>query len=624
MPGKVILVGAGPGHPDLITLRGARAIETADAIFYEPEIHPDLLARARSGAERIALDPPKGRRIGRRERLRLLIHRALAGQQAVYLKFGDPMLFHHGGEEALALRAAGVEIEIVPGIPFALAAALYAGIPVTQPSVEATVALVDIATAPEPPSAAPAPPQLPTEPPTHVDGVAEGEPPSPTSAARRVGRSVVVRMKRAAAARAQGEPASEPVVVRGEGEVEVVETAQDPGATRAIALPVERRAGAASGLPGEAAACGQPPNWQALGELGGSILLSLDAREVPAAIQRLLDGGRPRGELASLIIAPTLNAQRTLTAPLESLAARASEAGARGRCALIVGDVNYLRDNLNWFESRPLFGLRAVLADLPFRSRAALEAMKAAGVCVTSIPLMSFVELPDTRRLLAAALARLSDFHSIIFTSPLTVNMVFETLWAAAKDLRPLAALRIVAVYASTAAELERQGVRPDFLMEEFPTGSMIEALGLQPGQRVLLPRAAQARDLLPMELEQRGAIVETLPLYETLPDMQGLGRLRALLAADPPEIFLHGSASGFLRFWEALRFEERARLQQSVAHGCLNPAVARALISRGIEPAFALEDARPAALIEALLRFRASRRAPAAPSSTGGAIPPV
>jgi uroporphyrinogen-III synthase len=111
----------------------------------------------------------------------------------------------------------------------------------------------------------------------------------------------------------------------------------------------------------------------------------------------------------------------------------------------------------------------------------------------------------------------------------------------------------------------------------------MIEASGFSRASACCCPRRAGARPAA-HELEQRGAIVETLPLYETLPDMQGLGRLRALLAADPPEIFLHGSASGFLRFWEALRFEERARLQQSVAHGCLNPAVARALISRGIE----------------------------------------
>src|ERR1700683_2662034 len=132
--GKVYLVGAGPGAPDLITLRAANLLSRAEVVLYDSLVSPDLLRMAPAAAERIH----SGKRGGGQKILaqdainQPLIERARAGQTVVRLKGGDPFIFGRGGEEAAALADAGIDFEVVPGITSAIAAPAFAGIPVTH------------------------------------------------------------------------------------------------------------------------------------------------------------------------------------------------------------------------------------------------------------------------------------------------------------------------------------------------------------------------------------------------------------------------------------------------------------------------------------------------------------
>jgi uroporphyrin-III C-methyltransferase len=131
--GFVYLVGAGPGHPELITLRGLRALQQADVVAYDRLVHPDLLREAAPYAELINVGKIPGQPcISQAEINRLLVDRAQKGYTVVRLKGGDPFVFGRGGEECLALRAAGIPYEVVPGVSSAVAAPAYAGIPVTH------------------------------------------------------------------------------------------------------------------------------------------------------------------------------------------------------------------------------------------------------------------------------------------------------------------------------------------------------------------------------------------------------------------------------------------------------------------------------------------------------------
>jgi len=132
--GRVFLVGAGPGAPDLITLRGATVISTADAIVYDALVSPELLRLAPASAERIFAGKKGGAQhsVPQPEINRILIEHARAGRRVVRLKGGDPFIFGRGGEEAEALAAAGIAFEVVPGVTSAIAAPAFAGIPLTH------------------------------------------------------------------------------------------------------------------------------------------------------------------------------------------------------------------------------------------------------------------------------------------------------------------------------------------------------------------------------------------------------------------------------------------------------------------------------------------------------------
>ena len=148
MSGRVVLVGAGPGDPELITVRGARALAEADVVVYDRLVAPALLDLAHPEAERIYVGKEPGRSsMPQREIERLLVDRALGGAIVVRLKGGDPFVFGRGGEEVAACVAKGIPCEVVPGVSSAVAAPAAAGIPVTHRGVARSFAVVTGSTA---------------------------------------------------------------------------------------------------------------------------------------------------------------------------------------------------------------------------------------------------------------------------------------------------------------------------------------------------------------------------------------------------------------------------------------------------------------------------------------------
>lgn len=141
--GRVLIVGAGPGASNLITLRGLRALRQADVVFYDALVSPQLLLEADERAERIFVGKRCGRHaMDQREISRWMVSEARAGKTVVRLKGGDPLVFGRGGEEALACEEAAVEFELIPGVSSALGAASYAGIPLTHRGIASSVAFI--------------------------------------------------------------------------------------------------------------------------------------------------------------------------------------------------------------------------------------------------------------------------------------------------------------------------------------------------------------------------------------------------------------------------------------------------------------------------------------------------
>lgn len=143
MSGKAFLIGAGPGRADLITVRGLKLLHQAEVVIYDRLIAQELLSEIPSDAERVYVGKTPGLHTMPQESItQLLVDQVKSGKRVVRLKGGDPFVFGRGGEEALALKEAGLEFEIVPGVSSSIAAPAYAGIPVTHRGISTAFAVV--------------------------------------------------------------------------------------------------------------------------------------------------------------------------------------------------------------------------------------------------------------------------------------------------------------------------------------------------------------------------------------------------------------------------------------------------------------------------------------------------
>ncbi|HVF91237.1 MAG TPA: uroporphyrinogen-III C-methyltransferase [Blastocatellia bacterium] len=141
--GKVYLIGAGPGDPKLLTIKAAEALGASDAIVYDYLVNPEVLVHCRRDVELVYVGKRAGEPyISQAEINSILVERARAGQVVARLKGGDPFIFGRGGEEAEALADARVEWEVIPGISSGVAAAAYAGIPLTHRDYSSSVAFI--------------------------------------------------------------------------------------------------------------------------------------------------------------------------------------------------------------------------------------------------------------------------------------------------------------------------------------------------------------------------------------------------------------------------------------------------------------------------------------------------
>lgn len=148
MNGSVMLVGAGPGDPDLITVKGAAALARADVVVYDRLVAPELLDLCPPTVERVYAGKEPGRaQMSQEEINAVLVDRGARGLTVVRLKGGDPFVFGRGGEEVLACAAAGVAVEVVPGVTSAIAAPAAAGIPLTHRDVARSFAVITASTA---------------------------------------------------------------------------------------------------------------------------------------------------------------------------------------------------------------------------------------------------------------------------------------------------------------------------------------------------------------------------------------------------------------------------------------------------------------------------------------------
>ena len=527
-PGKVWLVGAGPGDPGLITVKGKQCIAEADVIIYDSLANPTLLDGARPDCEVLYAGKRAGRHSMKQPEISALVaEKALEGKRVCRLKGGDPFVFGRGGEEALLLRKRGVPFEVVPGVTSAVAAPAYAGIPVTH----------------------------------------------------------------------RGHAAS----------FRVITGHEDPTKPR-------------SDL-----------DWAEIAASCGTLVFLMGVRNLPEIARRLIDGGRPSTTPAALIANGTLPSQRTVVATLEDIAGRAEQEGLAPPALLVVGEVASLRDELAWFEDRPLFGRSIVVTRARAQASEFAAALEERGAEVIQAPTIRVESLADTPEM-REAVHSLHEVQWVVFLSVNGVDTFIEALELEGLDVRALAGVGIAAVGSTTVKRLEASGLRADVVPDRFSGEAVIEALaakeggehpplspfkgGLQEhpplspfqggieGQTVLLPRPDIAPRALPDALRKRGARVVEVTAYRTVPGDELSEELIARIERDEIDLVTFTSSSTVRNFVDGLPEDRRTELLGHVRAASIGPATTMTLEEMGIPPVVEAEVSTIPGLTAAIEEF--------------------
>jgi uroporphyrinogen III methyltransferase/synthase len=513
LPGVVYLVGAGPGDLGLMTARSLELIAAADVVFHDRLIPPGALDGARDDAEliyvgkspadgpktllRMAKSAHRRNSVPQEETMRLMVEAAKAGKSVVRLKGGDPFVFGRGGEEGEALRAGGIPFQVVPGVTAGVAAAAYAGIPVTHRDDASAVAFIT-----------------------------------------------------------------------GHEDPEKDEAALD---------------------------------WAALAAFPGTLAFYMGVKNLRRNAEALIGAGRDPEQPAAAIERGTMEGQRTVEATLATLADEVGRQGIGAPALIVVGDVVARREQLAWLERRPLHGRRVVVTRARAQASGLAATLRELGAEVVELPAIRIEPRIESREV-ALAVDSISNYALVCLTSPNGVRLLFEALHGAGLDARALAAATVAAIGPGTARALARRGIEADIVPERFLAEALVEAL--EPveveGRPVLVARAAEARDVLPDALRERGAEVDVVALYETVRERPEPAAVEAAASAD---YVTFTSSSTVTNLTEALgeRFPSAARVVS------IGPVTSEAARAAGLEVAVEAERHDVGGLLDALLQDAAT-----------------
>jgi len=235
--------------------------------------------------------------------------------------------------------------------------------------------------------------------------------------------------------------------------------------------------------------------------------------------------------------------QQTIAGTLEDLAAKIEHGGLRPPATIVIGEVVALRERFNWFEKLPLFGTRIIITRDRAQSSMLAEPLEALGAETLFVPVIEIV--PAATSLLERAIGELDTYDWLIFTSANGVRHFVEALDRSGRDLRALKA-KLCAIGPATRSAIAALHLRVDVMPAEYVAESLIEALAGEDlrGKRILLPRAEVARDLVPVTLKERGAIVDVVDTYRTVIPADAAAAAKDALARKPQWITFTSSST--------------------------------------------------------------------------------
>jgi uroporphyrinogen III methyltransferase/synthase len=405
----------------------------------------------------------------------------------VRLKGGDPFIFGRGGEEAEALRDAGIEFEVVPGVTTPLGIAAYAGIPLTHREHSSVVTFI---------------------------------------------------------------------------------TGHDPDSI----------------------------DWTKTGSVG-TIVIYMGLTTFGSIATRLIANGRSPDTPAAAVRWATRPDQEVLTGTLATLPGLIASHGMKPPATIIVGEVVSLRPRLSWFEKLPLFGQRIVVTRPARQSEGLTSPLRDLGADVIELPAIEIIAPEDTQPI-ERSIRELSSYQWLIFTSANGVEGFCNALDNSSWDWRDLRA-QIAVIGPATRAAVEALHLKVDVIADEFVAESLAHALSRPDveGKRVLLPRAAVARDTLPEDLRAKGATVDVVEAYRSVPPED--------LAAKAAEIFAGPRRPDWITFTSSSTVTNIVKSGASldgVKIATIGPVTSATVRKLGLEVTVEAQEYTAAGLVAAIL----------------------
>ncbi len=343
--------------------------------------------------------------------------------------------------------------------------------------------------------------------------------------------------------------------------------------------------------------------WDIFAKSDATLVFLMGVKNLANIVKNLVENGKPADTPVALVRWGTTTRQQTVTGTLETIVQVVKEAGLKSPAIIVVGHVVSLREELAWFDKKPLFGRRIVITRARAQASGLVAELNRLGAQCIEIPTIRIAPPKDITPM-ETAIDNLSKYQWLVFTSVNGVKFFFDTLFAKGKDVRALGHLKFACIGPVTKERLADYGIVSDILPETYRAESVVDAFAdvAISGKQVLLPRAKKARTVLPEELTKMGAQVDEVTAYETELTDEGKDTLIDMLKDNAIDAVTFTSSSTVSNFMSLLENEEGLDLLKDVTLASIGPITSDTARSLGLEPTIEADPYTIPGLIDALL----------------------
>jgi len=349
-------------------------------------------------------------------------------------------------------------------------------------------------------------------------------------------------------------------------------------------------------------------NWEKLSTATGTLIFLMGLANLKLISDKLIDNGRDEETPVAVTMWGTTADQRTVVGSLSNIVQKVADAQITSPAIITVGEVVSLRNDLSWFEDKPLFGKRILVTRAKEQAFEMSNMISELGGEAVEFPVIKTI--PSTQcEDFEHAVNQLETFDWIIFSSVNGVSYFFAKLKEQGIDIRRMSKAKIVAVGPRTAKALQDKYLNVEALPQQFVAEGLLASLEdqIKPGQKVLLPRADIARDVIPKQLKAKGLEVTEIDAYETVNAAENKEEIIELLKRKKINVITFTSSSTVKNFLEALKGENIGELLEGVILASIGPVTTATAVKLGLEVQITAEEYTIPSLIEAIVNFNKS-----------------